>query len=229
MKRFFELLFGGYFFCLFQLAVQRIIPARCLRLEKLAFFRLDRSKQYRVSQDETLDIRCGGVTDVDILARDLHNNDESFRKLYEYLYGEDVKPWIAKREEKAVGVVWLYQGYYIAPWQDYDGYILRLEIEPTARFVANVTVASECRRQGIFSRIVAHFLGELPNEEVYSAIGEDNTLSIRAHEKIGFRRCGAVYYIQIFGKTWAIFRTRRGISRCFRMPQGKTISVVLSR
>ena len=202
---------------------------RWLQLGKSAYLRLNHAKHATVDQNEMLEIRRGVEPDVDDLVRDLYNDDESARTFYADFYHKGIEPWIAKRENKVVGVVWLYQGHYVAPWQGYDGFVLRLEIEPTARFVANVFVAPESRRHGIFSKIVRRFVTEFPNEEFYSCIDEDNTRSIRAHEKIGFRRCGATYYIQLFGRTFAVFVTQRRMPQVFRMPKGETVSVVLSR
>ena len=229
MKRFFELLLAGRFFLLFQLAISRTVPVRWLRLGKSAYLRLNRAKHVAIAQDETLEIRCGKESGVTDLVRDLYGNDESARTFYEDFYHKGIEPWIAKRDNKVVGVVWLYTGYYVSPWQGYDGFVLRLEIEPTARFVANVFVAPESRRHGIFSKIVRRLVTEFPNEEFYSCIDEDNTRSIRAHEKIGFRRCGATWYFQLFGRTWAVFMTRWKTPKVFRMPKGETVSVVLSR
>ena len=229
MKRFFELLFQGRFFLLFQLAVTRMVPASWLRLGKSAYLRLDRTKRTPVAEDETLEIRRGKETDVADLVRDLYGDDESVRKFYEEFYQQGIEPWIAKRNEKVVGVVWLYRGYYLSPWQGYDGFVLRLEIEPTARFVCNVFVAPECRGHGIFSKIAERFIAESPDDEFYTSIDEDNLRSIRAHEKIGFRRCGAAYYIQLFGRTRAVFVAQRKLPQTFRMPRGETVSVVLSR
>ena len=227
MKRFFELLLAGRFFLLLQLTVARILPARLFRLGKSAYLRLDRNKHHSVVPDESLEIRRGEETDVVDLVRDLYENDKSVQEFYGNFYRQGIEPWIAKRAGKVIGVVWLYRGHYIAPWQGYDGFVLRLEIETTGRFVANVFVAPESRRHGIFSKIAGRFLSESPKEEFYTCVDEDNTRSIRAHEKIGFRRYGAIYYIQIFGRTWAVFVTRRRMPKFFRMPRGETVSVIL--
>ena len=229
MKHFLELLLAGCFFLILQLVVSRTVLTRWLRLGKSAYLRLNRTKHSSGRPDETLEIRRGAEPDVVDLVHDLYDNDESVRTFYENFYHNGIEPWIAKRDNKVVGVVWLYTGYYISPWQGYDGFVLRLEIEPTARFVANVFVGPESRGQGIFSKIVQRFLDELPNDVFYSAIAEENIPSIRAHEKIGFRRCGATYYVQLFGWTWAVFVPKWGISRVFRILRGTTVSVVLSR
>ena len=206
-----------------------MIPACWFQLEKSAYLRLNRAKHTAVDWDETLEIRRGGEPDVADLVHDLYGNDESVRAFYEDFYRQGIEPWIAKRDNKVVGVVWLYEGYYISPWQGYDGFVLRLEIESTAKFVANVFVSPESRGYGVFSKIARRFLEESPSEEFYTSIAEDNIRSIRAHEKIGFRRCGATYYFQLFGRTWAVFVPRRGIPKAFRIPRGATVSVVLSR
>ncbi len=228
MKRFFELLFRGRFFLILQIVVSKTIPARWLRLGKSVYFRLEREKRQNVAQDQALKIRCGTETDVADIVRDLFGDDESVRLFFEDFYRRGIEPWFAERNEKVVGVVWLYRGHYVAPWQGYDAYVLRLEVEPTARFIANVFVAPECRGQGIFPKIAERFLVEYSSEEFYTCIDEDNSSSIRAHEKIGFRRCGATYYLQLFGRTRAVFVPRRGRTRTFLMPRSETVSAVLS-
>jgi len=228
MKRFLELLLGGRFFLILQLVVSKTIPARWLRLGKSAYFLLDRSKRSPIDQDDTLEIRRGGETDVVDLVRDLYGDDESVRIFYEEFCRNGIEPWIAKQDGKVTGVVWLFCGHYIAPWQGYDGFVLRLEVEPEALFVANVFVAPECRGRKIFPRIVDRFLAAYSHEPVYSEIDEANDPSIKAHNKIGFRRCGATYYIQLFGRTRALLVPRRGGPKCVRIPRGQTVSVVLS-
>lgn len=219
----------GRFFTLVRETVSTLIPSKYAALCQNVFFRLDRDGHRKPTPLPGLEVRRARVAELSDLVDDLYRGDPKTLEFYETFFQNGVEPWIARSDDRIWGVVWLYSGSYLFPWEGYDAWLLRIEVEPTAKFVANVFVDPARRGRGVFPIIADHCFDAYPESEFYSAIDELNVTSIRSHEKIGFRRCGAVYFVRIFRRPRCIFRSKRGKSCSFRMSRGVAAEVVLAR
>lgn len=231
-RRFHSLLWligQGRFFTLLREIVSTLIPSKYAGFYQSVFFRLDRSRPVEMKELSDWEIRRATAVELPDLVDDLYGGNPKTLEFYETFFHNGIEPWIARSDGKIAGVVWLYSGSYLLPWGGYDAWLLQVEVEPTAKFVANVFVDPARRGQGVFPLIVEHCFDAYPESEFYSAIDEMNLSSIRSHEKVGFRRCGSVYFVRIFRRTRCIFRTKRGKSRSFRMIRGVAAEIVLSR
>jgi GNAT superfamily N-acetyltransferase len=109
-----------------------------------------------------------------------------------------------------------------------------VEIEPTAKFVANVFVDPLWRGKKIFRTIIAHCTTVYSDSEFYSCVEGLNITSVKAHERIGFVGCAVVYYIRFLQRTYCIFVTKKGTGksyrqrRYFRLPRGKAVAISIS-
>ncbi|MDR2346048.1 MAG: GNAT family N-acetyltransferase [Planctomycetaceae bacterium] len=227
-----SLLRRGRFFVLAQVFSEAFIPKRFFGLNKHIFYSLAKDKQLLVSTSDIVDkieIVLGTKESVAEIVRDLYSDDSAALEFYENFYHEGIEPWIARYNDKAVGVVWLYTGYYLANWEGYAAWLLQIQIEPTAKFVANVFVEPSRRGQKIFPLIMTHCTSIYCNNKFYSCVDESNVTSIKAHERIGFRWCAAAYYIRFFQRTYCIFLTKKDKNswkrRCFMLPRGKAVPV----
>lgn len=211
----------GQFFLLFQAITSVILPASRFATKKTVFFRLHRSDT-QVDSPLSKGVECfrGDEADVRRMVDDLYDEDPVALDFYRAYLREGVEPWLARdlSDGRILGVVWLYTGSYLSAWEGYDAWLLDVRVEPMAKFVANVYVAPECRGRGIFPQIMQRCLAEYtveangndPVVEFYSCIDQANTVSIRSHEKIGFRPCAATYYVRIFQRTRCLFLRKKG-------------------
>jgi len=226
-----ELVCRGYFFLLLQKIVSKVLPSRLLQLKKSAYFVLNRAPKIPTSENSmpNLKIYQGDESTVPRIVYDLYENHDSVLEFYEKFFQDAVQPWVAENSGKIVGVVWLYKGYYIANWQGYDAYVMRLETEPDALFFCNGFVDPDCRGQKIFPRIVSEVF-EFHRETIfYSCIDEGNFSSIRSHEKIGFRRCGATYFVQLLGTVISFSTTHAVFCKIHRIARGTMVHLRLSK
>ena len=221
----------GYFFLLLQKIVSKILPSRLMQLKKSAYFILNQAPKISVPESSMPDLKIyqGDESTVPKIVRDLYENHDSALEFYEKFFQDAIQPWVAENSGKIVGVVWLYKGHYIASWQGYDAYVMCLEIEPDALFFCNVFVGPDCRGQKIFPRIVAKILDSHRETIFYSCIDEGNFSSIRSHEKIGFRRCGATYFVQFLGTVISFSTTRAVFCKIHRIVRGTMIHLRLPK
>jgi len=161
------------------------------------------------------------------IVRDLYGNEQTEQAFYGNYVQQGIEHWAALHNGTAIGVVWLYTGYYLAQWEGYDAWLLHVETEPSAKFVCNVFVSPGFRGQGVFPVMARRCFAEYSDSEFYSCIASNNTSSRRSHEKIGFRQCAAAYYFRFFQTTFCYFVTSTGKRRFFRMPKGKVVKVSL--
>jgi GNAT superfamily N-acetyltransferase len=200
-------------------------------LNKHIFYNLAKDKQLLVSVSDIdkIEIVLGTETSVVEMVRDLYSGDSATLEFYENFYRKGIEPWIARCGNKIIGVVWLYNGSYLANWEGYEAWLLQIKIEPTAKFVANVFVDPSWRGRKIFPAIITHCTSIYRNSKFYSCVDESNVTSIKAHERIGFQWCAAAYYIRFFQRTYCIFLTKKGKNswkrNCFRLPRGEAVSV----
>jgi GNAT superfamily N-acetyltransferase len=227
-----SLLRRGRFFVLVQVFSEAFIPARFFGLNKHIFYNLARDKQLSVPNIDEINITLGTETSVTEIVRDLYSGDSKTLKFYESFYRDGIEAWAARSGDKVIGVVWLYTAYYLANWEGYNAWLLQIEIEPTAKFVANVFVDPSWRGRKIFPAIISHCASVYCDNKFYSCVDESNVTSIKAHERIGFRWCAVAYYIRFFQRTYCIFLTGQSKKdrrwRCFRLRRGEAVSVSIS-
>ncbi|MDR0336319.1 MAG: GNAT family N-acetyltransferase, partial [Planctomycetaceae bacterium] len=81
----------------------------------------------------------------------------------------------------------------------------------------------------IFPAIVDFCTETHQNSKFYSCVDELNMVSVRAHERIGFRKCAIAYYIRFGQKTYCIFVTKNkkgNWKRQFlKLPRGTAVNV----
>ncbi|MDR2172198.1 MAG: GNAT family N-acetyltransferase [Planctomycetaceae bacterium] len=202
------LLCSGQIFVLFQAIFEVLIPSFFLSMNKHIFYNLESGDQTNLADIDEVTIEIGVLDDVAKLVSDLYSGDSEALRFYEDYYREGVKPCIAWRGGKAIGVVWIYTGYYLANWEGYDAWLLKIGIEPQAKFFANGFIAPEYRGQKIFRKIIEYCTKIYCNDKFYSCVDEINITSVKAHERIGFRRCAVAYYIRFFRAAYCIFWIR---------------------
>jgi GNAT superfamily N-acetyltransferase len=227
----FSLIYRGQFFLLIQEIVTKLIPSRIFRLKKTVFYHLKRKEQPPLRLADEMDVKMDVVPATEILVReivrDLYDDNAETLSFYEEFYRKGIEAWVARFNDHIVGVIWLYTGSYLANWEGYDAWLLQIEIEPAAKFVANVFVQPQFRGQGLFSMIAGRCTEFYSENEFYSCIDESNVASIRSHEKFGFQRCAAAYYVRFFQRTYCIFRPNKGKYRFLKLPRGVALDVSL--
>ena len=225
----FTLLRQGRFFLFTRSLLTTVFPERLLGMTKSVFYRLERSEIPPPPRDpDGLEIFRGDEEAVRRLVRDLYADSPTALEFYERYYRDGVEPWLTRDGEKIVGVVWLFTGSYLVPWEGYDAWLLRVEVEPTARFMANGLVDPKYRNRGIFSILINRCVAAYPESLFYSCVDESNIASIKTHEKNGFHRCGAAWLVRFFGTTRCLFRSKRGKSRFLKLPRGVPVPISLT-
>jgi GNAT superfamily N-acetyltransferase len=238
------------FFLLFQAFSAIFIPVRIFSMRKNIFYKLIRNEQSAVYSANEFNIVAGTKTTVSEIVRDLYDGNSKTLEFYENFYRDGIEPWIACFDNKVIGVVWLYTGSYLVNWEGYDAWLLQIEVEPAAKFVANVFVHPSWRGRGIFAAIITHCTSVYRDNEFYSCVDESNHPSVKSHERIGFRCCGIAYCFRFFQRVCCIFLTKKSRKKrteknyrqccwryywqrywqwhCFRLQRGKTVSVSIS-
>ncbi|MDR2644350.1 MAG: hypothetical protein LBC74_16340 [Planctomycetaceae bacterium] len=228
----FSLLFRGQFFILCQAISAAFIPACFFGMNKQIFYKLNRKKQPPNNITDELSIVTGTEKLVVETVKDLYAGNSETLEFYENFYRNGIELWAAKLGERVVGSVWLYTGTYLANWEGYDASLLRIGVEPTAKFFANGFVDSAYRGQRIFPAIVAFCTSVYRDNEFYSSVDELNCTSVRAHERIGFGRCAVAYYIRLGWRAYCIFFNKDNNNHwqwsCFRLPRGVAVPVAIS-
>ncbi|MDR0338165.1 MAG: hypothetical protein LBI18_13865 [Planctomycetaceae bacterium] len=204
----FSLLCHGRLFVLCQAISAAFIPARFFGLNKQIFYKLQHDNKPLVQNLDEINIAAGNESTVVEIVNDLYLGDPAMLKLFENFYQNGIEPYVAKSGEKVVGSIWLCTGTYLANWGSYDSWLLQIGIEPTAKFVANVFVDPTWRGKRIFPAIVDFCTSTYRDSEFYSCVEELNIVSVRVHERIGFRECAIAYYIRFGQKTYCIFTTK---------------------
>jgi GNAT superfamily N-acetyltransferase len=228
------LIYRRQLFLLLQLVSETVIPQKVFAAKKYLFYRRDQQQQTskNVSRFKNIDIFAGTESDVGKMVDALYEGKSKSLDFYNEFYRNGIEPWMASSNETILGVVWLYTGSYLLNWEGYDAWLLQIEVEPTAKFVANVFVRPEYRGQKIFPAIAGQCFDIYSENQFYSCIEESNLPSIKSHEKIGFRQCASVYCIRLFQRTYCFFVNKKDRNRtersCFRLQRGKPIFVSLS-
>ncbi|MDR1141439.1 MAG: GNAT family N-acetyltransferase [Planctomycetaceae bacterium] len=229
-----SLIYQRQFFLLAELVCAALIPSRIFATKKYLFYRLDRQQQTSPNIksirknivkniSENIEIFIGTESSVSEMVDTLYNGKPKTLEFYEEFYRNGIEAWIARGEDKIVGVIWLYTGSYLLNWEGYDAWLLQVAVEPTAKFVANVFVQPECRGQGIFPVIAEQCFTVYSENEFYSCVEESNVPSIKSHEKIGFRRYAAVYFVRFFQQTYCLSVPKKGKWKYFRLQRGNAI------
>ncbi|MDR1483677.1 MAG: GNAT family N-acetyltransferase [Planctomycetaceae bacterium] len=217
---------------MFQAISAAIVPNRFFGLNKHIFYKLKRGENSFSQNNNEVNIVAGTESSVVDVVNDIYSGDPQALKFYENFYRNGIELWIAKVNDRVVGSVWLYTGTYLANWEGYEAWLLQIGIEPTAKFVANVFVDPLFRGRRIFPAIINFCTNVYKEEEFYSCVDELNSTSVNAHERIGFKSCGAAYYVRFFQKTYCIFFTKNKKNRWqhkfFRLPRGEAIPVSIS-
>jgi GNAT superfamily N-acetyltransferase len=197
-------------------------------MKKSIFYRLDAKTENAPHKIDDIEIAPGTESSVQEIVRDLYGNSPEELAFYEGYFRNGIEPWTALSHGKVVGTIWLYTGSYLAMWEGYDAWLLNVHVEPTGKFFANVFTDPAARGKGVFSRIAQKCFAAYPESPFYTCIEVSNVGSIRSHEKVGFRRSGAVYYIRFFQKTFCFFRPQKGKSRFLILKRGQAGDVRLS-
>ena len=200
---------------------------RFVAVHKSVYYRLDRTLLRESNDPAAFAAASGKEVSASDVVRDLYGNDPTERAFYDNYARQGIEHWAALQNGSVAGVVWLYTGNYLAQWEGYEAWLLRVETEPSAKFVCNVFVSPGFRGQGVFPFIARRCFAEYPDSEFYSCVASRNQASLRSHEKIGFRQWGAAYYFRFFQMTFCYFVTKAGARRFFRIPKGKEIHVSL--
>ena len=223
----FSLLCRGQLFLLAEAVLTKLLSDRRIGMNKTVFYRLSRQDVPSNRDSGDIIVFRGDEESVRRLVRDLYHDTETAREFYGNYLREGAEPWLAENNNRIVGSVWLFTGTYTVPWEGYDAWLLRVEVEPTAKFVANVLVDPEMRGRGIFSLVARRCYAAHPDSEFYSCVDETNIPSIKSHEKLGFHRCGTAYMVRLFGGTRCLFWPKKGKSRLFKMERGTPFPVSL--
>ncbi|MGL6196501.1 MAG: hypothetical protein ACRC2T_16930 [Thermoguttaceae bacterium] len=224
-----KLLCKAQFFLVFERITNALLPSYVFRTSKKIFFKLDDNKEQDITLcgNDEIEIFPGTQSDVTKIVDDIYCGDAGTLAFYTQFYDSGVEPWCAKQNDKIVGVVWVYTGYYISQWEGYDHYTLRLKFEPTGKFVSNVFVMPTCRGRRIFPKIACAIIDRYSTSPFYTSIEAGNNSSIRAHEVLGFSRCGCVYYFRFFSLALGYFSSKKHGMRFFRHKKGCEITVEL--
>lgn len=221
------LLRKGRFFQIFQKIVSFIFPSRLVAMKKCYILRLDKSKRPTPRDRKDIETLRG---DADLIVQgvhDLYDNRQSVLAYYEQLYKDGVEPFFARRNGRIVGELWVYTAFYEYAWEGSDKGRLNIEIEPTAKFFANGFVDPNARRQGISTMIAESIFEVYPESEFYTCIDESNDPSIISREKIGFRRCCAIYFLRLLKTTRCYFVPKNGKKRSLKLFYHSCIDVSL--
>lgn len=227
LRLFFSLLFQGHFFLIVQRLLTALLPDRILGMKKAVLYRLDRERRPAPRGAEGFDVFPGNEGDIEEIVADLYDGSPMAREFYDDFHRQGVRPWVARRDGRIVGVLWLYRGRYLLPWEGYDAWLLDLEIEPTALFFANEFVSPEARRQGILTILAERVFEADPDCECYTCVDETNFPSKLLHEKLGFRRCAVVYFIRLFQTTRCLYVPKQGRRRWLKPARGTPVALSL--
>jgi GNAT superfamily N-acetyltransferase len=228
----FSLLCRGRLFILCQAIFAALIPSRFFGLNKQIFYKLQHDKKTLVQNIDEFNIAAGNESTVTEIVNDLYLGDPAMLKFYENFYHDGIEPYVAKSNGKVIGSIWLYTGSYLANWEGYDSWLLQIGVESTAKFVANVFVDPAWRGKRIFPAIVDFCTSAYCDSEFYSCVEELNNVSVRAHERIGFRKCAIAYYIRFGQKTYCIFVTKNKNGnwkrKYLKLPRGIAVNVSIT-
>ncbi len=227
VRQFFKLLFQGHFFLIFHRILTAVLPDRVLGTKKAVLYKMDWSRRSARRSFEGLECFRGNEGTVEEIVRDLYDGGGVAREFYMKLYRDGIEPWVARREGRIVGVIWLYTGWYLLPWEGYDAWLLNIEVEPTAKFFANGFVHPTARRLGISTILAECCFDHYPRCDFYTCIDETNFPSKISREKLGFRRCAVVYFVRIFQTTRCAFMPKAGRRRRFKLTKGRPAEVSL--
>jgi hypothetical protein len=217
----------GEIFLLAQSLAASLFPAWFYRMKKSIFYRRDTEPKIIFGKTDDIEIICGTETSVAEIVRNLYDNSPHELAFYEKYAREGIEPWLARSHGEIVGVIWLYTDSYLAMWEGYDAWLVNVHVEPGGKFFANVFTAPSARSKGVFSHVAEKCFAAYPASPFYTCIEVSNTASIHSHEKVGFRRCGAVYYIRFFRTTFCFFRPKQGKFRFFILRRGCAVDVDL--
>ena len=218
-------LYQGEFFLLAETLAARLLPGWLCRMKKSIFYRFDSEAKNTLRKTGNFEIVGNTESSIQEIVRDLHDNSPQELAFYEQYYRSGLEPWIARANGKVIGVIWLYTGSYLAMWEGYDAWLVNVQIEPDGKFFTNVLTDPASRGKGVFAHIAEVCFAAYPESPFYTCIEVSNTVSIRSHEKIGFRRCGVAYYLRFFQKTFCLFIPKGRKSRLLILKRGQAANV----
>ena len=223
-----SLLWNGHFFRLTQKILSHLFSSKGFAMKKTMLYRLTDPVFFQPKENsEAIEVFAGDRESISDMVRDLYDNDPKTLEFYLDFLRQGFEPWLARHEKRIVGVVWLFSGSYLAPWEGYDGYVLNFVVDSTEKFVGNVFVSNSMRGQGLFPKIANEILNVYPQMLFYSCIDEANTSSRRSHEKVGFKVYASVYYFRFWQYTHCLLLSEKYRVSFFRVKRGKPVDVSL--
>ena len=190
---------------------------------------------YRLAADESRPVPAarnvapGGAAEVREIVESFDNDDHSTAELYRTFLERGAEPWCLKENGRVLGVVWFFRNRYRIPWEGYDAYVFGIHLEPSEAFVANVFVDPNNRGRGLFAEIVRAFRAGNPETTLFSSVSASNPVSLRAHEKIGFRRIGTLHLLRIVHVAVGRFALWKIGTRLLRLRRGMEVEINIQR
>lgn len=128
------------------------------------------------------------------------------------------RAWVTRNPEgRIAGFFWTTTDLYIAPCGRCK---VALELPEDLVFIEFIFIHPDFRRHGLYSKMNRRVRRLHPDHRFACIVDSSNTASIRAHEKLGFRRSGRLLYGNSFGILLASYRF--GICRkCLFIPTAK--------
>ncbi len=217
-------LFQGEFFAFFQSLLTFFFPKFLFNAEKMYLYRLSPSSE---TVEPKENVGCGTEVEVREIVESFDGGDETVAELYRTFLQRKAEPWCLKEKDRILGVVWFFRERYTIPWEGYEAYVFEIDLEPNEAFVANVFVDPAARGRGLFAEIVRGFLAKNPGTILYSSVSASNPVSLRAHEKIGFRRFGAIVMLRMLKLAVGRFFLKSFRGRWFRLRRGTKTAISL--
>jgi len=215
----------GEFFAFVQSLCVFFLPKCLLRAEKLYLYQLTMEKS--PLESTARHVVPGGAAEVQEIVESFDNGNPTMAELYRTFLERGAEPWCLQENGRILGVVWFFRKRYRIPWEGYDAYVFGINLEPTKAFVANVFVAPNSRGRGLFAEIVRAFLDSNPETTLFSSVSASNPISLRAHEKIGFRRIGTLHLLRIMNIAFGRFSLWKSASRLLRLRRGMEVEISL--
>ena len=208
-----------------------MLPPGCFVFRKLYFFVLAAPPDGRraaVPGRDSFTVERGGPAEIPGLIECHHATDaEGARATFQAFLDQGAELWVARSEGRVVGAVWRFPSPYLIPFEDgYSGYVAALALAPDCVFLGTWYVAESFRRRGVLRIIIDRVRREYSGAAIYSGCDATNEVSLKAHARLGFLRCGQIVFVRVRRSAGCILRlpptppARCGLRRGLRQEVG---------
>lgn len=158
-----------------------------------------------INSDCTLTLQEASEKDIEDIVRvwpeefsDVAEGYERVRSMLEYRFSEGVPCFVAHIGDKVVGAVW-------CDFWKYDSALAKKYQGRKSYEIRNVFTVDEVRGQGVASKLMSYAIRQMSlrgKPVAYSRILPPRAISVRLHEKLGFKQLGILETGFCFGKRY---------------------------